>query len=214
MDNPLPSPSGDSPPDEPRALPPPAPGDPAAGTRRASIAFEPVPVRPRRDGWTAEKQRRFIGALAETGVVCRAAASVGMSEESVHRLARRPDAQQFCDAWDAALRMAARPAAAKLYEYALDGMTETVWRDGEIVYRRRRPSEKALIFLLSRLDPLRFGRPPAAAPPADMEGTPLDMLAETAALFDLYLDNLKDLPPGEEGEEDPAPPAVPDPDHG
>ena len=162
-----------------------------------AIPFDPVPVRPRRDGWTAEKQRRFIRILAETGVVRHAAAAVGMSEESAHRLAQRPDAERFCDAWDAALRMAARPAAARLYEYALDGVTETVWRDGEIVYRRRRPSEKALIFLLSRLDPARYGRPPAAPAPKDLAGEPIDNLAETAGLFDLYLANLTDLPPEE-----------------
>ena len=186
--------------DEPRgggapAEPPPAPAPAPPSPPPASRPFDPVPVRPRRDGWTAAKQRRFIAVLAETGVVRLAAAAAGMSEASAHRLARRPDARQFRDAWDAALRLAARPAAAKLYEYALDGMTETVWRDGEIAYRRRRPSEKALIFLLSRLDPLRFGRPPAAAAaPLDRLGDPIDDLAETEALWELFLDNLCDLP--------------------
>ena len=167
-----------------------------------AIPFDPVPVQPRRDGWTAAKQRRFIEVLAETGIVRAAAAAVGMSEASAHRLARRPDAGAFCAAWDAALRMAARAAAAKLYEYALDGMTETVWRDGEIVYRRRRPSEKALIFLLSRLDPVHFGRPPPATVWADGSGELIDTVAETAELFDGYLENLHDLPPEEpeEGE--------------
>jgi len=184
------------------ALPPP-PGDPPddpSGERAPglpAIPFEPVPVQPRRDGWTAAKQRRFIEVLAETGIVRIAAAAVGMSEASAHRLARRPDAAAFCAAWDAALRMAARPAAAKLYEYALDGMTETVWRDGEIVYRRRRPSEKALIFLLSRLDPVHFGRPPPATVWADGAGELIDTVAETADLFDGYLENLRDLPPEE-----------------
>ncbi|MET1113215.1 MAG: hypothetical protein ABWX67_16985 [Allosphingosinicella sp.] len=190
-----PSPTGDLPDDRggrpPSALP--------------AIPFEPVPVQPRRDGWSAAKQRRFIEVLAETGIVRTAAAAAGMSEASAHRLARRADAAAFCAAWDAALRMAARPAAAKLYEYALDGMTETVWRDGEIVYRRRRPSEKALIFLLSRLDPVHFGRPPPATVWADGEGELIDTVAETADLFDNYLENLRDLPP-EAPEEDEAGP--------
>lgn len=178
-----------------RPLPPPR-DEPSA------IPFDPVPVSPRRDGWTAAKQRRFIEALAETGIVRVAAAAVGMSEESAYRLARRADAQSFCNAWDAALRVAARPAAAKLYEYALDGMTETVWRDGEIVYRRRRPSEKALIFLLSRLDPVRYGRPPAATTWTDLDGELVDTVAETAEAFDDYLDNLRDLPQDEPEEPD------------
>lgn len=187
-----------SPPPEPPPPPPPPPG---------ALAFTPVPVRPRRDGWSAEKQRRFIRVLAETGLVVHAARMVGMSERSVHRLALREDAEQFSRAWDAALRVAARRGASKLYEYALDGMTETVWRDGEIVYQRRRPSEKALFFLLSRIDPVRFGRPPAAETQPDSEGRPVDTVAETIGLFDLYLGNLHDLPPepedeGEEGAPD------------
>jgi hypothetical protein len=188
----------------------PAPGEPAPVP---AIPFDPVPVQPRRDGWTVTKQRRFIEVLAETGVVRLAAAAAGMSEASAHRLARRPDAQAFCDAWDAALRMAARPAAAKLYEYALDGMTETVWRDGEIVYRRRRPSEKALIFLLSHLDPVRYGRPPAATIWKDMDGEVIDTVAETAALFEGYLENLRDLP-REAPDEEEAGASPPEPDDG
>ena len=187
-------------------VPPPTAADPLAEPpRMPAILFDPVPVQPRRDGWTAAKQRRFIELLAETGIVRHAAAAVGMSEESAHRLARRHDARAFADAWDAALRMAARPAAAKLYEYALDGMTETVWRDGEIVYRRRRPSEKALIFLLGRVDPHRFGRPPAAATHLDLGGEPIDMIEDTAGLFEDYLGSLRDLPP-EQDEGSEAPP--------
>lgn len=35
--------------------------------------FLPVPVRARADGWTVERQGRFIGLLAETGCVAAAA---------------------------------------------------------------------------------------------------------------------------------------------
>ncbi len=188
MTHPFPYPGG-----EPRAMAPPATEAPIP-----AIPFDPVPVQRRRDGWTAAKQRRFIEVLAETGIVRFAAAAVGMSEASAHRLARRPDADRFRNAWDAALRLAARPAAAKLYEYALDGMTETVWRDGEIVYRRRRPSEKALIFLLSRVDPVRFGCPPAATTWRDLDGELVDTVGETVDEFDGYLGNLCDLPDEEE----------------
>jgi hypothetical protein len=80
-----------------------------------AIPFDPVPVRPRRDGWTAAKQREFIQVLAETGIVRIAAASVGMSERSAHRLALRDDAQSFCSVWDAAIAIAARRGASLLY---------------------------------------------------------------------------------------------------
>jgi hypothetical protein len=45
------------------------------------LAFTPVPVRARRDGWTMARQRRFVLALALTGSVTLAAASVGMKRE-------------------------------------------------------------------------------------------------------------------------------------
>jgi hypothetical protein len=182
------------------------PDQPPPVPKAGAPAFTPVPVRPRRDGWTAEKQRIFIRTLAETGLVTAAARAAGMSERSAHRLALREDAESFCSAWDAALRLAARRGTSKLFEYGLEGMTETVWRDGEVVYRRRRPSEKALFFLLSHLDPVRFGRPPAASDPRDNEGEPIDLLADTAGLFDLALEALEDLPVQDEDDsDDPAP---------
>ncbi len=160
-----------------------------------AIPFVPVPVQPRRDGWTAAKQRKFIQVLAETGVVRIAAAAVGMSERSAHRLALRDDAGSFCSAWDAAVQIAARRGASQLYEYALEGVVETIWRDGEIVCQRRRPSEKALFFLLSRLDPVRFGRsgPDPAFPDYDPIRANLSDLS-------LHLDSLRDLPDEEEDE--------------
>jgi hypothetical protein len=157
------------------------------------IPFDPVPVRPRRDGWTAARQRRFIQVLAETGIVRVAAAAAGMSERSAHRLALRDDAQSFCWAWDAALQVAARRGASKLYEYAFEGVVETIWRDGEIVCQRRRPSEKALFFLLSRLDPARFGR---AGP--NPQFPYFDPIKANLSDLSLHLESLTDLPDEEE----------------
>lgn len=62
--------------------------------------FTPVPLtRHRHDGWTPERQRGFIAALAESGVVARAARSVGMSGASAYNLRRRPGAESFALAW-------------------------------------------------------------------------------------------------------------------
>lgn len=42
--------------------------------------FDPVPrMRARHDGWTPERQKAFIEALADTGSVSRAAAMVNMT---------------------------------------------------------------------------------------------------------------------------------------
>jgi hypothetical protein len=179
--------------------PDPAPQPPGEEPPKPLVpAFEPVPVRRRRTGWTAEKQRRFIATLAECGVARRAAAAAGMSERSAHRLALRPDAESFATAWDAALAIAARRGCSTLFEYAFEGTTETVWRDGKIVYQRRRPSEKALFFLLTRLDPVRFGRPREPDP----INPDFDPIQANLNDLELHLDALGDLPEDPDEPED------------
>ncbi|MXO70122.1 hypothetical protein [Alteraurantiacibacter buctensis] len=68
--------------------------------------FTPVPTRPRADGWTPLRQAEFIGMLAQTGSVSKAAAFVGMARETAYRLRAKPGADSFIAAWDAALRVA------------------------------------------------------------------------------------------------------------
>lgn len=61
-------------------------------------------LRTRRDGWTAERQLRFLDALAGTRSVSRAAAAAGMSRESAYRLRDRRDGALFAALWDRILR--------------------------------------------------------------------------------------------------------------
>ena len=58
----------------------------------------------RRDGWTAERQLVFLGELARTRSVTRAARAAGMSRESTYRLRARPNALLFAAAWDGAMK--------------------------------------------------------------------------------------------------------------
>jgi hypothetical protein len=57
-------------------------------------AFLPVPLRARRDGWTPQRQARFIGLLAQTGCVRTAAHGVWLIRAGVYRL-RRPQDGSF-----------------------------------------------------------------------------------------------------------------------
>ena len=66
-------------------------------------AFVPVPVRGRADGWTAERQARFLVALARTRSVCEAARGVGMARETAYRLRKARGGESFAAAWDAVL---------------------------------------------------------------------------------------------------------------
>ena len=77
----------------------------APRTRRRLPAFHPLPCA-RHDGWTAARQADFIGMLAETRSVAKAARAVGMGRESAYRLRRRAGAAGFAAAWDTALGIA------------------------------------------------------------------------------------------------------------
>lgn len=63
----------------------------------------------RRDGWIAERQLRFLDALAVTRSITKAAACAGMSRESAYRLAKRKDGALFAAAWMRIARMPKRP---------------------------------------------------------------------------------------------------------
>ena len=60
--------------------------------------FDPVPVRIRRDGWTAGRQRTFLTVLSESGSISLACQEVGVSSRSACGLHARPDAAGFAKA--------------------------------------------------------------------------------------------------------------------
>lgn len=125
--------------------------------------FDVAPTRNRHSGWTAERQRRFIEHLSLTGSVGEAAAIAGVSSRSAYRLRNRAGADGFARAWDTALSLCATRLAAIAFDRALHGRSERFYRDGELVMERKMPSDYLLTWLLSRLDPLQFGSPPAKA---------------------------------------------------
>ena len=66
-----------------------------ASERPPLPAFTPVPRKYRHDGWTPERQKAFVEALADCGSVRRAAAVVNMSNENAYVLRRSPGAEEF-----------------------------------------------------------------------------------------------------------------------
>jgi hypothetical protein len=74
---------------------------PAWSMGRPESQFKPRETR--RDGWTAERQLRFLAALTRTRSVTRAAASVSLSRESAYRLRARDPHSLFAAAWDRAM---------------------------------------------------------------------------------------------------------------
>jgi hypothetical protein len=151
--SPLPAASTDQEDDDYDLIAPPEPYDPAD--------YRWVPVRrvPRRDGWTEEKQRRFIEVLADTGVVGHAAKAVGMTRETAYRLRRSVEGAAFARAWDAARDQAGALIEDIAFERAIEGVARHVYDgNGDVVATRHIYNDRLLAFLLSHLKPERYGK--------------------------------------------------------
>ncbi len=163
----------------------------AHGHDPAAYDWVPVLKKRRKDGWSPDKQRAFIEALADSGSVATAAQRVDMSESSAYRLRRAPGAEAFDRAWSAAIDAASKKLLDAAFERALVGTDEPVFdRDGNRVGRRLRQSDRLLMFLLRAYAPDRFGERGAAPAPA---ATPVGAIPMAEALVQLH----------------PAPPAAP-----
>jgi hypothetical protein len=131
----------------------PLPDAPAADAPAFAATLQPVPVRVRHDGWTAERQRIFLTVLSETGSISEACQHAGVSSRSAYRLRARGDAVAFARAWDDALRLATARLTAVAFERATVGKVREIWKDGELRGHTREPSDRILIFLLQHLLP-------------------------------------------------------------
>jgi len=122
------------------------------------LDFEPIIVRARHDGWTADKQVHFIQALAESGCVTEACARVGMSAKSAYGLRARADGQSFRYAWEAALDHAIHRLSDAAFSRALNGVARPVFFQGEQVGEKLYFDEHLTRFLLRYRDPVRYGK--------------------------------------------------------
>ncbi len=110
--------------------------------------FTPVPVRARRDGWTPERQAKFIQALAAMGVVAAAARAVGKSATAAYKLRERPGAESFGHAWDIAMAMAGDRAFEMAMDRALNGVEVPRFYRGVQVATVRRPDYRLALKVL------------------------------------------------------------------
>lgn len=129
-----------------------------AARNRGPLDFEPVPVRHRHDGLTPKKQRIYVEGLADTGCASEAAARIGMTEQSVNRLRRRPDARGFDIACEAAQELGLRNLRSIEWERAINGVVQQIWYHGELKGERRVYSDRLLIHLIDKGE-RQLGRP-------------------------------------------------------
>ena len=113
-------------------------------------------LRYRWDGFTPEKQRLFLEALATSGCVRDACRAAGVSNNTAYRTRRRLAA--FARDWDMAQRQAASHLELIAYERATIGAEEVTTRNGAVVQTRRKPSDAMLRLLLQASNPAKFGR--------------------------------------------------------
>jgi hypothetical protein len=93
--------------------------------------FTPVPLaRTRHDGWTPERQRQYLIALAAMGTVDSAARAVGMSRISAYKLKDREGAESFAAEWDRAVGFGRAMQFDYAMERAINGVTTVRMRLG------------------------------------------------------------------------------------
>jgi len=150
--------------------------------------------RPRRDGWTADKQESFLKTLATCGCVTHACRSVGMSRESAYRLYNRESAADFRRGWEAALDCSLRLLEDEMWSRAIKGVPRPVFYQGEQVGEYRHFDERLAMFLLRFRRPHRYAEiarlPPALVPPGSENDQPDP--DEALGSLDFHLGDLVD----------------------
>jgi hypothetical protein len=110
--------------------------------------FRPVPRRYRHDGWTPERQKAFIEALADTGCVDRAARMVNIAQTNAYTLRRAAGAEEFRRAWDAALDFGLKRLKDIAFSRAIEGELVPVFQSGKLIGYRRKRNDALLMFCL------------------------------------------------------------------
>ncbi len=128
----------------------------AEGLPMEELAFEPVPVRPRHDGWSPVRQRAFILRLALCGSVTAAAEAVGKTKKAAYDLRERPGAEGFAAAWDTAVGWGRRSARDLAMERAILGEVKPVFYRGRRCGEHVRHDNRLLLALL-RVEAARSG---------------------------------------------------------
>ncbi|WP_108810991.1 hypothetical protein [Sphingorhabdus sp. Alg231-15] len=117
-------------------------------------------LRPQHNGWTKAKMRAFLEALAASGSVTAAAATVYMSRDSAYKLRARLAGTPFDLAWEAALENAIRQVTHEAIDRAINGVAQPIFWKGEQIGEKRIFNENLTKFIMC--NPSRIGRNPVA----------------------------------------------------
>ena len=122
------------------------------------LDFAPVPHKQlRRNSIGPERQRAFIAHLAATGIVKQAALHIGASLEALYKLRKRPGAEGFDKAWDAAVDRGVARLEDTALARAIEGEERLVVSGGKVLGIERRHNEALVMFLLRQRRAERYG---------------------------------------------------------
>ena len=94
------------------------------------------PERIRRDGWSPERQLRFLRMLAKTRSVTTSARAVGMSRESAYRLRARLAGELFALTWDSIMGPRVTPPTQhEVYKSHIEAMCRACGPEGDNLRR-------------------------------------------------------------------------------
>lgn len=108
------------------------------------------PYRSRHDGWTPDRQSKFIDTLCRTGCVRDACRAVGISSTSAYRIRRR--LPEFAESWALALKRARISLEEVAWRRAVEGVDEDVYYAGKIIGTRKKYAHDILRLLILRGD--------------------------------------------------------------
>ncbi|MBP6379519.1 MAG: hypothetical protein KA312_03775 [Sphingorhabdus sp.] len=129
----------------------------AHGHNPADYDWVPVLKKRRHDGWSPQRQRAFIEALADSGSVTYAARAVGMSRQACYELRRSPGAENFDRAWEVALRASSRQLIDIAFDRAINGVEEPLFdKEGQRIACRYRYNDRLLMFLIRAHAPEQY----------------------------------------------------------
>jgi hypothetical protein len=124
------------------------------------LGFRPVPSKdkkPRHSAITPARQRAFILALAECGIVTQAARQIGASTEALYRLRHKAGGEEFSAAWDAAIDRGLQRLEDTALARAMQGEERMVVSGGEVLGFERRHNENLVMFFLRNRRADRYG---------------------------------------------------------
>lgn len=141
---------------------------------RDPLDFAPAPSAARHDGWSPERQRRFVIALRAFGNVATAARAVSASATGAYRLRKRPGAEGFAAAWDNALDAARFEQFERLMERARNPKITPLTRNGRFHALRTGHDNAAGLAALALGDKIAALRTPPPLSRHSREGGDMD----------------------------------------